>query len=44
MKFQFLFSGLLFQVMQIENANHAEATGDAQEKSARSYKLEFAPN
>ncbi len=31
--------------MQTESANHAESTyGDAQEKSARCYKLEFAPN
>ncbi len=30
--------------MQTENANHAESTGDAQEKSARSCELDFAPN
>jgi hypothetical protein len=30
--------------MQTESANHAESTDDAQEKSARSYELEFAPN
>jgi hypothetical protein len=30
--------------MKIENANHAESTGDAQEKLARSYELKFAPN
>ncbi len=31
--------------MQTESANHAESTyGDTQEKSARCYKLEFAPN
>jgi hypothetical protein len=31
--------------MLTESANHAESTyGDAQEKSARSYELEFAPN
>jgi hypothetical protein len=30
--------------MQTESANHVELTGDAQEKSARSYELEFAPN
>jgi hypothetical protein len=30
--------------MQTESANHAESIGDAQEKSARSYELEFAPN
>ncbi len=31
-------------MMQAESANHAESTGDPQEKSARSYELEFAPN
>jgi hypothetical protein len=36
MKFQFLSSSLLFRIMQTESANHAESTGDAQEKSARS--------
>jgi hypothetical protein len=30
--------------MQTESANHAESTGDAQEKSVRSYELEFAPD
>jgi hypothetical protein len=30
--------------VQVENANHTESIGDAQEKPARSYKLEFAPN
>jgi hypothetical protein len=30
--------------MQVESANYAESTRDAQEKSARSYELEFAPN
>jgi hypothetical protein len=30
--------------MQRESANHAESTGDAQEKSARSYELEIASN
>jgi len=29
--------------MQTESANHADSTDDAQEKFARSYKLEFAP-
>jgi hypothetical protein len=44
MKFQFLSSSLLFRIIQTENASHAESTGDAQEKSARSYELKFAPN
>ncbi len=44
MKFLFLSSSLLFQIMPTESANHAESTGDAQEKPARSYKLEFAPH
>jgi hypothetical protein len=35
---------LLFRIMQRESANHAESTGGAQEKSARSYELEFASN
>jgi hypothetical protein len=43
-KFQFLSSSLVFSMMQIESVNHAESTGDAQEKSARSYELELAPN
>jgi hypothetical protein len=30
--------------MQIETFNHAESTGDAQEKQARSYELAFAEN
>ncbi len=30
--------------MQIKSANNAESTDDAQEKSAPSYELEFAPN
>jgi hypothetical protein len=30
--------------MQIESVDHAESTGDTQEKSADSYELEFAPN
>jgi hypothetical protein len=30
--------------MQIETFNHAESTGDAQEKQARSYGLAFAEN
>jgi hypothetical protein len=30
--------------MQTESANHAESTGDAQEKSARRYEMEFTPN
>jgi hypothetical protein len=30
--------------MQTKSANHAESTGDAQEKSTRSYELEFVPN
>jgi hypothetical protein len=30
--------------MQRKSANHAESTGDAQEKLARSYELEFASN
>jgi len=30
--------------MQKESANHAESTGDVQEKSAHIYELEFAPN
>ncbi len=30
--------------MQIETFNHAESTGDAQEKKARSYELAFAEN
>jgi hypothetical protein len=30
--------------MQTESANHVESTGHAQEKSARSYGLEFTPN
>jgi hypothetical protein len=30
--------------MQIETLNHAESTGDAQEKQARSYELAFAEN
>jgi hypothetical protein len=44
MKFWFLPSSLLLLIMQTESANHAELTSDAQEKSARSYELEFAPN
>jgi len=43
-KFQFLSSSFLFQIMQIESANHAESTGDVQEKPAHIYELEFAPN
>ncbi len=30
--------------MQTKSANHAASTGHAQEKSARSYELEFFPN
>jgi hypothetical protein len=30
--------------MPIETFNHAESTGDAQEKQARSYELAFAKN
>jgi hypothetical protein len=30
--------------MQTESANHAESTGDAQEKLTHSYELGFAPN
>jgi hypothetical protein len=30
--------------MKTESTNHAESTGDAQEKSTRSYELELAPN
>jgi hypothetical protein len=30
--------------MQIATFNHADSTGDAQEKQARSYKLAFAEN
>ncbi len=30
--------------MQIETFNHAESTGDAQEKKTRSYELAFAEN
>jgi hypothetical protein len=44
MKFYFLSSSLLFQIMQTESADHAESAGDAQEKSAHSYELKFAPN
>ncbi len=44
MKFQFLHSSFVFRIMQIESANHTESTGDTQEKSARSYELESAPN
>jgi hypothetical protein len=44
MKFQFLHSSFVFRIMLLESANHTESTGDAEEKSARSYELEFAPN
>jgi hypothetical protein len=44
MKFYFLSSSFLFQIMQTESANHAESAGDAQEKSAHSYELKLAPN
>jgi hypothetical protein len=33
-------SSLLFRTIQIESIKHAESTGDAQEKQARSYELE----
>jgi hypothetical protein len=42
LKFQFIFSSFLFRDIQTESANHAESTGDVQEKSAGSYELEFA--
>jgi hypothetical protein len=35
---------LLFRMAQIDTLDHAESTGDVQEKKARNYKLQFVEN